>query len=415
MSAYASILRPGLLLYVAYREDGTRCAVSVPSGSTVARVKASFLRARRGQGHHLSVIDLHFRGQRLEDGRPLLSYGLRRGDEIEAKVPDNFTARLSPRSSTSAMQTERAIEFYLEMDEGAAALARARAGAVPPPSPSRTDMWSEDSTASASASASAFNDGFVLDPRDEAARSSSHRFQITRAPSSPKMQARDWAEDYRRTTQAFQQRQREASQRQNFGDVEDGDRTLRPRYACTVDGCEFSLLHRLEGRWSGVLEPGGRLASSRLEFVKGGGEMGAHWKLTETLTAPEGVSTVETSLLVPIASGMLSVVSAANAGGDGSAATTRTTIREMGTQILVTQTFDRASNELLLLETTTVLDPRTCTTRVRVSQIYDQAASGGAAVSLFCVTEARTSADVHLVPRAAGAKAAGRRPRPPMR
>ena len=48
MSAYASILRPGLLLYVAYREDGTRCAVSVPSGSTVARVKASFLRARRG-------------------------------------------------------------------------------------------------------------------------------------------------------------------------------------------------------------------------------------------------------------------------------------------------------------------------------------------------------------------------------
>ena len=95
----ASILRPGILLYVCY-EDGTRCAVSVPSASTVARAKASFLRARRGAGHNLSIIDLYFRGERLDDRLPLLSYNLRRGDEVMAvvdtlqKVVDDVVARV---------------------------------------------------------------------------------------------------------------------------------------------------------------------------------------------------------------------------------------------------------------------------------------------------------------------------------
>ena len=197
MSSASTVLRPGLLLYVSYREDGTRCAVSVPATSTVARVKASFLRARRGQGHHLSIIDMYFRGQWLEDRMPLLSYGVKRGDEIEAVTPD-----IAGMPSTTATQTERAITFYVDIDEAAAELARARAGGVPPPSPSRSDMHFE-------ATPLAFNDGFVLDPQDESAQSSQNRFQITRSPGSPKSKAREWAEQYQRTTHAFQQRQQE--------------------------------------------------------------------------------------------------------------------------------------------------------------------------------------------------------------
>ena len=189
---------------------------------------------------------------------------------------------------------------------------------------------------------------------------------------------------------------------------------LRPRYLCNVDGCEFQLIHRLEGRWSGVVEPGGRLASSHLEFVDTNGALGtsnpaigAHWRLTETLTSPTGFSTIETSKLIPVANGTLSVIQSG-----GKQASTRTTIREASAQVLVAQTFDRRTNKCLMLETTTVLDPQTCTTRARVSQIFDHTSGdNGSAVNVFCVTEARTSDNVNLVPRETG----GRRPKPPVR
>ena len=150
--------------------------------------------------------------------------------------------------------------------------------------------------------------------------------------------------------------------------------------------------------------------------------IGPHWVLTETLTAPTGISTIERSLLMPVADGILSVVPAAQAqASKNNKLSTRTTIREMGPQILITQTFDRASNKLLLLETTSVLDPLTCTTRARVSQVFDQSANGdgSSVVNVFCVTEARTSADMHLVPRSGGGArgegtVTGRRPVPPV-
>ena len=40
-----------------------------------------------------------------------------------------------------------------------------------------------------------------------------------------------------------------------------------------------------------------------------------------------------------------------------SSARTRTTIQEVGTQMMMAQTFDRATNRLLMVETTTVMDP----------------------------------------------------------
>ena len=122
-----------MLLYVIDtdpRLESGEChyAITVPSGATVARAKAAFLRAQQSKRPHaksFGLVDFSFHGELLSDERPLLSYDMRSNDIIHNVPPPPTSTKNQGNHGTSA------LKYYLQLDRQLA-LSKRRTAIAPP-------------------------------------------------------------------------------------------------------------------------------------------------------------------------------------------------------------------------------------------------------------------------------------------
>ena len=103
-------------------------AINVPSGATVARAKAAFLRAQQSKRPHaksFGLVEFSFHGELLSDERPLLSYDMRSNDIIHNVPPPPTSTKNQGNHSTSG------LKYYLQLDRQLA-LSKRRTAIAPP-------------------------------------------------------------------------------------------------------------------------------------------------------------------------------------------------------------------------------------------------------------------------------------------
>ena len=292
-----------LLLYIIDTSTGEQHAISVPPAATVARAKAAFLRARVRQSNsgptliyfckfstHLCnhIFFLHssypvtvpshipktyisaYRGETLVDERPLISYGINDSDTIHHVAIPGSTL------------TGSGYHYYTQLDREIAASNRHRNSTTAPPSPTRTewgDMPADGTSAthptaqhshlhSRARSNSWQHLSFSRNANAKEDAATHQRFQLT---NSPKITQRTQWAAAKNDAENFDKRKSAASRRSNFGAIQEEGRMFVPRHTCRVSGMLFSMIHRLEGRWTGIIQnstEGDMLSSSEFSFVR---------------------------------------------------------------------------------------------------------------------------------------------------
>ena len=123
-----------LLLYVIDIDpsnEQVQYAINVPSGATVARAKAAFLRAQQSNRPAKSVglVEFSFHGELLSDERPLLSYDMRSNDIIHNVPPPPTSTKNQGNHGTSGSRS--GLTYYLQLDRQLA-LSKRRTAIAPP-------------------------------------------------------------------------------------------------------------------------------------------------------------------------------------------------------------------------------------------------------------------------------------------
>ena len=116
-----------ILLYVIDIDpsnEQVQYAINVPSGATVARAKAAFLRAQQSNRPG-QLVEFSFHGELLSDERPLLSYDMRSNDIIHNVPPPPTSTKNQGNHGTSA------LKYYLQLDRQLA-LSKRRTAIAPP-------------------------------------------------------------------------------------------------------------------------------------------------------------------------------------------------------------------------------------------------------------------------------------------
>ena len=230
---------------------------------------------------------------------------------------------------------------------------------------------------------------------------SDDRFAVT---TSPKITHRTHWESARRNAERFGERTANATRRANFGDVRESGRIFQPRHSCVVLGRTFRIVHRMEGRWGGVVQGGQQssyLTNCALIFMsdenKGNGNnddgvaaYGPHWLCDESITTPSGVTRRTRSRWIPVSDGVLHVVNE-----NGNENNVRTELKEIGGDLMLSRTISENTGRCLRLETLTVLDEHTVTTRAKVTQIFH---GEQMPVQVISVIESRVDMNDGIVP-----------------
>ena len=100
---------------------------------------------------------------------------------------------------------------------------------------------------------------------------------------------------------------------------------------------------------------------------------------------------------MPIKDGELQVYGA-KATQESKNERTRTIVSENGSSILLSKTYNVEDGKIVRLETTTLLDETTATTRARVTQLFGSGRSSLAAVTVFNCVESRVDRNDEMVP-----------------
>jgi hypothetical protein len=376
-----------LLLYIidTVSSEQQQYAISVPYGSTVARAKAAYIRAKKGSKSAKGAIFFNYHGQNLDDTRPLLSYDIKHSDIIHRVAPPPLSSR-NERSGGSFMSNS--YNYYVHLDREIAKTNRVRSN-VAPPSPTRTD-WRTRGASIGSSTSNQNNTGWhhlSFDRNDSNSKKedaeTNQRFQLS---NSPKITNRTHWEAARENAKNYSTRMNEASRRANFGDIAEDGRKFLARHACLVSGMMYRTIHRLEGRWAGIVSGNNQkemLSATNFRFVPSSKIFGPHWIEECTVTAPNGVSRRSLHRWIPTTDGLLHVHEDSN---EGSEPATRTTVHEMGGDLLISKTYSISDGKIMRLESTTLLDERTATTRARVTQIFGSSPS---AITVFNCVENR--------------------------
>ena len=93
---------------------------------------------------------------------------------------------------------------------------------------------------------------------------------------------------------------------------------------------------------------------------------GPHWLCDESITTPSGVTRRTRSRWIPVSDGVLHVVNE-----NGNENKVRTELKEIGGDLMLSRTISESTGRCLRLETLTVLDEHTATTRAKVTQIFN--------------------------------------------
>ena len=152
-------------------------------------------------------------------------------------------------------------------------------------------------------------------------------------------------------------------------------RIFKAWYNCSVKGNVFKLLHRMEGHWTGQLrtvvgenENSNILVTHVLLFNQ---QQRVWIERRKIVSQVSTLSSTSQKTLVPVSDGILVGVEEA---GNPNASNETVTYTEIGQNVVLIRTVDTESDEVIKVETITLLDDA-ATLRTRVAQYFTKSSS----------------------------------------
>ena len=337
----------------AWRTEVSRVAISASTSTTVARLKYRYARAltKRTGTIIKGYISLLFHGRELVDHKTLAFYRVADGDLLTHTL-NGRVGRSHSNIDYGQIADQLEGPVALDLDGGESSYDTAwHAGetwkSFPPVS--YHNIWDTQSPAKG--------------------------HEVTLSPKANR---------------------RPAKQRSpKLGDVQ-GGRKLKAGYHCSVQGCLFRIIHRMEGHWTGEMaelvtsrqHPGPLIANYDLTYNGGTRSWAEDRKLISQSTMAKRTQTT----IMPVSGGTLVSIRRSTRGGeDQSMEEEITRYEEVGENILIVTTRDNTTGLVKKVETITLLDTA-ASMRTRISQIYEPTSSDGSAtqlVSMIASTERR--------------------------